>query len=92
MGARVFRFVILSVLASSPLVMASPSAADPYKWCAVYGGEDGGGTNCGFKTLEQCSLTIRGMGGMCQQNTFYTGPDNEAAPSRRTPKRKTKRK
>jgi hypothetical protein len=22
--------------------------ADPYKWCAQYGGEDGGGTNCGF--------------------------------------------
>jgi hypothetical protein len=42
--------------------------ADPYKWCAQYGGEDGGGTNCGF-----------GMGGFCVPNPFYTGPDKTPA-------------
>jgi Protein of unknown function (DUF3551) len=38
-------------------------AADPYKWCAVDGG---GGTNCGFVTIEQCRVSISGMGGSCE--------------------------
>ena len=38
-------------------------AADPYKWCAVDGG---GGTNCGFVTIEQCRASISGMGGSCE--------------------------
>jgi hypothetical protein len=29
----------------------------PYPWCAVYGGRGGGGTNCGFLTIEQCRAT-----------------------------------
>jgi Protein of unknown function (DUF3551) len=40
------------------------ASADPYKWCAV---ESGGGTNCGFVTIEQCRATISGMGGTCEQ-------------------------
>lgn len=48
---------------------------DPYKWCAVYGDSGGGGTNCGFLTLEQCRLTVSGIGGSCEPNQFYTGPD-----------------
>ena len=39
------------------------NAADPYKWCAVDGG---GGTNCGFVTIEQCRASISGMGGSCE--------------------------
>jgi Protein of unknown function (DUF3551) len=38
-------------------------AADPYKWCAVDGG---GGTNCGFVTIEQCRASVSGMGGSCE--------------------------
>jgi Protein of unknown function (DUF3551) len=53
--------------------------ADPYKWCAQYGGEEGGGTNCGFITIEQCRATISGMGGFCVPNPFYTGPDQTPA-------------
>ena len=34
-----------------------------YPWCAYYGGGgQGGGTNCGWSTYEQCMVTIRGMG------------------------------
>ena len=54
--------------------------ADPYKWCAEYGGrDDGGGTNCGFVTLEQCRATVHGMGGFCTPNPFYTGPEKTPA-------------
>jgi hypothetical protein len=58
-------------------------AAEPYKWCANYGWQ--GGTNCGFVTLEQCQANVRGIGGFCRINGFYTGP--EERPVRNTRKR-----
>ena len=64
----------LATLAAAAFVPA-PAAAAEYPWCAQYSGEDsGGGRNCGVVSLEQCQLTIRGMGGACEPNTFYTGP------------------
>lgn len=55
-------------------VSAPPASADPYKWCAAYGGGDfGGGTNCYFLTLQQCRAAISGMGGFCEPNQFYDG-------------------
>ena len=47
--------------------------ADPYRWCAEYGGRGGGGTNCYFMTLGQCRATISGVGGFCRPNPFYNG-------------------
>jgi hypothetical protein len=54
--------------------IASSATVDPYPWCANYGTP--GGTNCGFVTIEQCRATIRGMGGFCEPNQFYTGLEN----------------
>jgi len=50
---------------------AYASAEIYYPWCANYG-DGGGGTNCGFSTHDQCMVTIRGMGGFCDPNPFYT--------------------
>lgn len=50
------------------------ASADTYRWCAQYGGKSGA-TNCYFRTLEQCRAAISGLGGFCQPNNFYTGPD-----------------
>ena len=57
------------------LAATNSAQADPYRWCAVYsgGGEDGGGSNCYFMTLEQCRATVSGMGGFCTPNNFYDG-------------------
>ena len=44
-----------------------------------YSGSGGGGRNCGFVSYEQCMETIRGMGGFCEQNLFYTGPAERPA-------------
>ena len=60
------------------LIVASAvdiARADPYRWCAEYGGGEagGGGTNCYFITLEQCREAISGMGGFCVPNQFYDG-------------------
>jgi hypothetical protein len=68
--------------------------ADPYRWCAVYGGNDagGGGSNCYFITLEQCRAAISGMGGFCEPNQFYDGrpvttpEDFVGRPKRRAPR------
>jgi hypothetical protein len=45
--------------------------ADPYRWCAQYGGR--GHTNCGFITLDQCRAALSGNGGFCVANNFYDG-------------------
>jgi len=60
------------------LALAPPASAQIYyPWCAQYGGGmGGGGTNCGFSTIEQCRATVSGVGGFCVRNSFYTGnPD-----------------
>jgi len=54
---------------------------DPYKWCAHYGGKMDA-RNCGFVTLEQCRAAISGNGGICEENLFYSGP--EERPAKRT--------
>ena len=74
-------FIVLPMLTT--LVVMSPTLAhaDPYKWCAQYGSGKGGGggRNCGFVSYEQCMQTSRGMGGFCEPNQFYTGPDEKPA-------------
>jgi hypothetical protein len=66
-------------------MVGTPQAhADPYRWCAAYGGDMGGSSNCGFITWEQCRATIMGMGGFCEPNQFYVGkPYDQAEPIRR---------
>ena len=46
------------------LLTVSAASADSYKWCAV--DSSGGGTNCGFVTIEQCRATVSGQGGFCE--------------------------
>jgi hypothetical protein len=70
---------------------AEPSAADPYKWCAVYGGSQGGSTNCYFTTLDQCHATVSGTGGFCQANGFYDGRPVETPGSASTSRRRSGR-
>jgi hypothetical protein len=69
--------------------LATPARAQIYyPWCAEYGGGmGGGGTNCGFSTLEQCRATVSGIGGFCVRNSFYTG--NPDRPVRRARKHRS---
>jgi hypothetical protein len=71
---RSMRYVLPALAA---LAMFAPTSghADPYKWCAQYGGRGDGGRNCGFITYKQCMDTVSGIGGFCEPNQFYTGPD-----------------
>jgi hypothetical protein len=66
---------ILGVFAAV-VCFEKPAAAQNYPWCAYYSGgrHDGGGTNCGFTTFQQCLDTVSGIGGFCQRNTQYQPP------------------
>ena len=78
-----FIFAAIAVLSA----IATPARAEiEYPWCAVYS-MIGGGTNCGFSTLEQCRATISGIGGSCEPNQFYKGPTNND--SNPKPRKKT---
>ena len=57
------------------LVAPTVGQAQTYPWCAQYGGRDGGGRNCGFVSYAQCMATVSGIGGLCERNSFYTGPE-----------------
>lgn len=62
---------------------AAPAQAQNFPWCAYYAmGEDGGGTNCGFVSFEQCMTTLSGMGGFCQLNNQYRPPAGPIGPHR----------
>jgi hypothetical protein len=63
--------VLLTVFIAASAATIGPAHADPYRWCAQYGGR--GATNCWFATLEQCRAAISGNGGFCNPNTFYDG-------------------
>jgi len=68
------RFVLMLSTIAATTVLITPSKAQNYPWCAIYGGYDDGGTNCGFTTFEQCMATARGLGSNCQPNTQYVPP------------------
>ena len=64
-------FAAAAMLIASSLT--GEAKADPYRWCAEYGGGRGGGTNCYFMTLGQCRAAVSGVGGFCSPNNFYDG-------------------
>jgi hypothetical protein len=69
-------FLVFAILAVPVALMISPARAyetpyDPYPWCAVYGGDMSGSSNCGFTTWQQCMATVSGIGGSCEPNQFY---------------------
>ena len=71
-----FSIRILAALAVAlPVTLSNaPANAQPYDaypWCADYSPGNGGGSNCGFLTIEQCRATVSGIGGFCVPNQFY---------------------
>lgn len=83
------RILILGVMAITAVLSANSASAEIlYPWCAQYGTR-GGGTNCGFSTLEQCQATVSGIGGFCRENPFYT---EALARGTLTPREGTRRK
>jgi len=80
---RLMHLALLLAAFTAPALLV-PSAARAnieYPWCAVYGGDMGGASNCGFTTIAQCMATVSGIGGSCEPNQFYHPP--QPAPRKR---------
>jgi Protein of unknown function (DUF3551) len=58
---------------------ASAQSPTSYPWCArFFGGWMVGATSCYFKSKEQCTTTLSGIGGYCFQSPYY----HAAAPAK----------
>jgi hypothetical protein len=57
------------------LLFAAPLAAhaDPYPWCAVYGGFGNTRESCYYMTIAQCRASVSGLGGWCKPSPWYDG-------------------
>ncbi|HWC93302.1 MAG TPA: DUF3551 domain-containing protein [Pseudolabrys sp.] len=74
----------MAAFAAASAFAPPPAQAVEYPWCAQYGGRGGdGGRNCGFVSFEQCMATVSGIGGFCERNLFYKGPERVHKPRRR---------
>ena len=54
-----------------------PAQADPYQWCAEYGGR-GGGRNCYFLTFNQCRAAIPGSAAPARRTILHRPADRHA--------------
>jgi hypothetical protein len=54
--------------------IAKPAEAQDGAWCAYYDTGEGGSTNCGFATLQQCLADVRGIGGNCGPSPYSSSP------------------
>jgi Protein of unknown function (DUF3551) len=79
---RIWLFIV-GVFAAI-VCIEQPAEAQTYPWCAYYNVWQGGATNCGFSTFQQCLATVSGVGGSCGPNPMYQ-PAPEPYP--RHPKR-----
>jgi hypothetical protein len=65
-------FASLTAVTLSTLA-PSAASADPYKWCAVYGGFGSTTESCYYMTRAQCQMSVSGMGGFCKPSAYYDG-------------------
>ena len=77
------RGVVVALAALTVIASADLAQAATYPWCAHYM-MGNAPQNCGFSTLEQCRVTVAGIGGTCEFNPFYaTSPPGAAPPTSR---------
>jgi Protein of unknown function (DUF3551) len=77
---KIWLFVVSSIIGLAGT--ATAAQAQNYPWCAYYGSDMGGSSNCGFSTYGQCMAALSGNGGFCNRNTQYlpSGPDMSGEP------------
>lgn len=66
-----------SCLLTVASLLVDTAAADPNRWCAI--DSVGGGTNCGFVTIEQCRASVSGVGGVCEPKQIVPSSLSPAA-------------
>ena len=69
------RLLLIIVGAFAAIVcIEKPAEAQNRPWCAYYNFKEGGATNCGWVTFEQCLAAVSGVGGSCGPNPMYQPP------------------
>jgi hypothetical protein len=66
------RYVLIVIVLAGFLCPPAAAQAREYPWCARY---DWTTYNCGFVSFQQCLATVSGIGGICERNPRYTGPE-----------------
>ena len=61
------RKLFLTGAIAAALLISAYTDAEAGAWCAWY---DFSTYNCGFRTYQQCLMTISGAGGLCRPNSF----------------------
>jgi len=61
--------MIFPAITFAALFLSTSAVRADGTWCAQYSMQ-GGGTNCGFYSFEQCQATVSGIGGFCMRNPF----------------------
>ena len=82
-----FSLIVVGVF-TAIICIENPVEAQDYPWCAYYNDQEGGFTNCGFATFQQCLAAVSGVGGDCGANPMYQpapGPYRSAKRPRRHP-------
>jgi uncharacterized protein DUF3551 len=65
-----FLLFIVGVFATI-ICVENPTEAQTGGWCAYYNYAYGGQRICGFATLQQCLVDVRGVGGNCGPSPYY---------------------
>jgi Protein of unknown function (DUF3551) len=60
------RALVLAAILVAGAMLLPHGSAHARGWCAEYDFGEGGATNCGLSTYEQCRATISGIGGACR--------------------------
>ena len=79
--------LVLVSLFAAPLA----ARADPYPWCAVYGGFGNTRESCYYMTIAQCQASVSGLGGWCKPSPWYDGKPVRTPEDGPLPRRKKKR-
>jgi hypothetical protein len=84
------RAIPIVAITFAALSLSTVAARADGTWCAHYGFQ-GGATNCGFYSFEQCQAARSGNGGFCQPNPFSYGSAGSAYGAAREPRRRYRR-
>ena len=68
-------FALASILLTTLALGTDAASAAP--WCTE--AVKGGGTNCGFVTIEQCRASVSGVGGFCEPKQIVPSSLSPAA-------------
>jgi hypothetical protein len=63
-------FVTIAAL-SGETQIGNAQSPYSYPWCSLGGAKDSNALSCYYTSLEQCRITMSGIGGICVESPYY---------------------